>query len=349
MSVAGFIATQRAEHGVPHAVACRALGVSQAWFYKWCHGDASPAHARRQRLTVSVQQLFARHRGTYGSPRIAADLREEGWRVSVNTVAKVMAGQGLAARPRRRRRSTTRPGKGRWRAPDLVNRRFGAEKANQRWYGDGTEIVTEEGKLYLDTVLDMVARRVVGFAMSDHHDADLAVAALQMAVAVRGGGDVVAGVVMHTDQGAEFTSEKFRTACARLQITQSMGRPGSGLDNAVIESWHSTLEFEVRKLNHFETKAQARCAVATFIDEYNHDRRHSALGMLSPVAYEQQMSVVPPAEDGVVLTGIKAEPLRGGLRPALTPAPGATNQAAMGTTEQTEHGQIREEEVSTDP
>lgn len=348
MSVAGFIATQRAQHGVPHAVACRALGVSQAWFYKWRHGDASPRHARREQLRVAVRRLFAAHHGSYGSPRVAADLWDEGWRVSVNTVAKVMGEQELVARPRRRRRSTTRPGRGRWRAPDLVKRKFGADRVNQRWYGDGTELVTGEGKLYLDTVLDMGPRRVLGFAMSEHHDAELAVGALQMAVAVRGGGEAVAGVVMHTDQGSEFTSHEFRAACDRMQVTQSMGRPGSGLDNAVIESWHSTLEFELRKLNHFHTKTEARVAVAVFIDEYNHDRRHSSLGMQTPLDYEAGMSVVPASQDAVVLTGVKATPLRGGLRPALTPVPGDTNEAAIGTPDQTEHGQIREEEVSTD-
>lgn len=109
--MAGFIAAQRAEYGVPHAVACRALGVSQAWFYKWRHGDGSPQRARRRALAMVIVALFARHRGTYGSPRITADLREMGWRVSQNTVAAVMAEQRLRARARRRRRSTTRPGK----------------------------------------------------------------------------------------------------------------------------------------------------------------------------------------------------------------------------------------------
>jgi len=154
--VAGFIATQRAEFKVPHATACRALGVCQAWFYKWQHGDASPRHARREPLTVKINQLFAQHSGRYGSPRITADLHAVGWRVSENTVAKIMAEQGLQARRKRRRKTTTRPGRGRWRAPDLVKRQFAADKLNQKWFGDGTEIVTGEGKLYLDTVLDVV-------------------------------------------------------------------------------------------------------------------------------------------------------------------------------------------------
>jgi putative transposase len=127
------------------------------------------------------------------------------------------------------------------------------------------------------------------FAVGEHHDADLAEAALVMAVAVRGGKDAIAGVIMHTDQGSEYTAGSFQAACARIGITQSMGRVGSALDNAVIEAWHSTLEFELRMLEHFDTKAQARRRIATWIEEYNHDRRHSALGMRSPITYEHTL------------------------------------------------------------
>jgi transposase InsO family protein len=286
VTVARFIAAQRAEHRVPHATSCRALGISQAWFYKWRDGDASLRHARRAQLTVEIERIFALHRGTFGSPRITADLREAGWQVSEKTVAKIMREQRLRARARRRRKHTTRPGRGRWRAPDLIGRDFPASRLNQKWYGDGTEIVTDEGKLFLDSVLDMASRRVVGFAMDCHHDAALARAALAMAVAIRGGREAIAGVIMHTDQGSEYTAKTFREACQRMGITQSMGRVGSALDNAVIESWHSTLEFELRGLERFATKAQARARVAAWIDEYNRDRKHSSLGMLSPIGYE---------------------------------------------------------------
>lgn len=284
--MAGFIASQRAEHEVPHAVACRALEVSPAWFYKWRHGDRSVQHARREQLKIEIGRLFAAHNGTYGSPRITADLRDEGWQVSVNTVAQLMGELDLVARRPRRRKQTTRPGRGRWRAPDLIGRDFATDRLNHKWYGDGTEIVTDEGKLYLDSVLDMGSRRIVGFALGEHHDAPLATAALQMAVAVRGGRDVLGEVIMHTDQGSEFTAAAFRTACTRVGVTQSMGRVGSALDNAVIESWHSTVEFELRRLERFTTRAAARRRVSVWIEEYNHIRRHSALGMLAPVAYE---------------------------------------------------------------
>jgi putative transposase len=287
--VAEFIVAQRVEHQVPYATSCRALSVSQAWFYKWRDGDPSPQHARREQLKIEIRRLFAAHRGTYGSPRITADLRDLGWRVSENTVAKLMAELGLQARRKRRRKQTTRQGRGRWRAPDLIKRDFATERLNHKWYGDGTEIPTDEGKLYLDSVLDMGSRRIAGFATGEHHDADLAQAALQMAVAVRGGKATVAGVIMHTDQGSEYTAQAFRTACGRMGITQSMGRVGSALDNAVIESWHSTLEFEVRQLEHFTTKDHARRRLAVWIEEYNHDRRHSSLGMRSPIAYEHAL------------------------------------------------------------
>ena len=201
--MARFIASQRAEHGVPHATACRALGVSPAWFYKWRDGDASPRRARRAQLAAEVRRLFAAHRGRYGSPRITAGLREAGWRVGENTVAKIMAEQRLVARRKRARRDGTRPGKGRWRAPDLVGRRFATKRINRKWYGDGTEIGTDEGKLHLASVLDMGSRRIVGFALGEHHDAELAYQALAMAVAVRGGREANAGVILHTDQGSE--------------------------------------------------------------------------------------------------------------------------------------------------
>jgi putative transposase len=295
--VAEFIVAQRDGHGVPHATACRALGVSQGWFYKWRDGDASPRHARREQLAIRIRWLFAKHGGTYGAPRITADLRDEGWTVSQNTVAQVMRELGLAARRKKRRKQTTRQGRGRWRASDLVGRKFAADTVNRKWYGDGTEMPTDEGKLYLDSVLDMASRRIIGFAVGEHHDANLATIALQMAVTVRGGKPAVDGVVFHSDQGSEYTADAYRAACGRLGVTQSMGRVGSALDNAVIESWHSTVEFELRMLEHFTTKAQARARIAEWIAEYNNDRRHSSIGMISPVAYEHQAAAASARQE----------------------------------------------------
>ena len=189
----------------------------------------------------------------------------------------------------------------------------------------------------------MGSRRIVGFAIGEHHDADLAQAALQMAVAVRGGKDALTEVLMHTDQGSEYTARNFRAACGRVAITQSMGRAGSALDNAVIESWHSTVEFELRQLEHFTTKAQARRRVATWIEEYNHDRRHSSLAMMSPIAYELQLAQqrrrsrgrsmsapLPRVQHGAVLAGVKATP--SGWPPASPdPSSGRRPPAATGS------------------
>jgi len=285
VTVAGFIAAQRAGFGVPHAVACRALGVSQAWFYKWRRGDLSPRRARRAALAAVIAYLFRLHKGRYGSPRIWLDLREMGWRVSVNTVAALMAEQQLAARRRKRRRSLTRPDKSARKAPDLLRRRFDPPpQPDVAWVGDLTEVPNDEGRFYLADVLDLHSRRCVGFAMGERHDAALAKAALCMAIAVRGG--QVGDVIFHTDQGGEYTGALFTQACASAGVRQSMGRTGSALDNAVAEAFNSTLEFELLSQRHFTTRAHARAAVAAFIDEYNTTRRHSSTGGLAPVTYE---------------------------------------------------------------
>ena len=286
MSLAGLIAAQRSEHGIPHATSCRALGVSQAWFYKWRRGDVSVRRKRRAALAALIAYLFTRHHGTYGSPRITADLQALGWRVSENTVARLMAARRLVARPKRKRRSTTRQDRSARKAPDALGRDFTPPpRPDLRWCGDLTEIPTDEGRFYLAAVLDLHSRRCVGFALDAHHDAELARAALCVAIAVRGGS--VAGVVFHTDQGGEYTGRLFAAACARAGVRQSMGRTGSALDNAVAEAFNSTLEFELLRDHHFATREQARRAVADWIDEYNTVRRHSTDDMLCPVDYER--------------------------------------------------------------
>jgi putative transposase len=220
--VAALIAARRAD-GIPVAVACRALGVSRAWFYKHKDGRLPLRAQRRESLKAEVARCFALHDGKYGSPRITADLREGGWRVSENTIAALMRELHLAARRKRKRKNTTRPGRGRWRAPDLVKRDFPAAQLNKKWYGDGTEIPTGEGKLYLASVLDMASRRILGFALGEHHDAQLAYGALAMAVAVRGG--QVPGVILHTDQGSEYTAGTTRAACGRLGTVSRWAGP----------------------------------------------------------------------------------------------------------------------------
>jgi transposase InsO family protein len=292
MSVASFVAAQRTDHGVPHAKCCRWLGVSESWFYKWHDRKPTAREQRRAALDAAVKASFDASGGTpgtYGSPRVWEDLFEVGWRVSVNTVAASMTRQGLRGRsPKRQRRCLTRPDKAAALIPDLVRRDFSAERIDQRWCGNLTEIPTDEGKLYLATVLDLASRRLPGFAMSEHHDSAVAKAALCMAAAVRGGD--VAGVVFHTDHGGEYVGDLFARACHGLGVTQSIGRVGSALDNAAAESWNSTLEHELLSRSRFATKDQARRETARFIDAYNHRRRHSSCEMLPPVAYEQLLA-----------------------------------------------------------
>jgi transposase InsO family protein len=288
MTVASFIAAQRTDHGVPHTLSCRLLGVPASTFYKYLNREPTARELRRAELDAAVLTSFEESGGTprtYGSPRVWEDLIEAGWTVSKNTVAASMARQGLAGRsPKRKRRSLTRPDKAAAPIADHVKRNYSADAINQKWCGDLTEIPTDEGKLYLAIVEDLASRRLPGFAIGEHHDAALAKAALFMAAAVRGGD--VAGVIFHSDKGGEYTGDLFARACTALKVTQSMGRVGSALDNATSESFNSTLEFELLSRRHFATKDQARREVATFIDNYNTRRRHSSAEMKPPIVYE---------------------------------------------------------------
>ncbi|MFL6119858.1 IS3 family transposase [Actinophytocola sp.] len=204
MSLAAFIADQRTSHGVPHAVACRALAVSESWFYKWHRRQRqpSPSEQRRVELDAAVAAAFEAAHVLHGSPRILVDLRAAGWTVSEKTVAKSMARQGMVARPKKRRKNLTRPDKRAVPFPDLVNRDFTAPAPNMTWVGDMTEIPTDEGKLYLSTAIDLFSRRLLGYATSRHPDAELAGETIKMAVAARGGKHRVAGVIFHSDRGS---------------------------------------------------------------------------------------------------------------------------------------------------
>jgi putative transposase len=292
VTVSGFIAAQRTDHGVPHTVACRALDVSQSWFYKWRDRPATARGERKERLTAEIHAIFCGSERTYGSPRVWAELRDRGWVVTERTVAGVMAAEGLAGRaPKKPRKNLTRPDKRAVPFPDLVCRDFSAPAPDVKWCGDMTEIPTLEGKLYLATVEDLFSRRLLGFAMSEHPDAVLARDAIRMAVAVRGGS--VAGVIFHTDRGSTYTADLFTGACEFHRIKQSMGRTGSCLDNAAAESFFSTLEHEVLSRTTFATREEARRRVAGWIDSfYNRTRRHSVCGMTSPVNYETAAATV---------------------------------------------------------
>ena len=290
MSRAAFIADQKASHCVPYAVSCRALGVSESWFFKWYDRPPTPAEQRRAEVDQAVAAAFEASKGTYGSPRIHADLVAAGWRISEKTVAKSMAGQGLAGRVRKRRRGLTRPDKRKRPFGDLLQRDFTSPAPNVKWCGDITEIPTGEGKLYLATALDLFSRRLLGYATSAHPDAVLAGQAIKVAVAARGGN--VAGVIFHTDRGSTYTADDFTGLCAKLKITQSMGRVGSCFDNAAAESFFSTLEWEVLSRHHFRTLDEAREVITRWVcDFYNKARLHSSCGMKSPIDYENSATM----------------------------------------------------------
>jgi transposase InsO family protein len=297
VTVAAFISSQRAEHQVPVSVACRALGVSASWFYKWRDRPPTARQDRHAGLAEAVWASFQASGFVYGSPRVWLDLLEAGWRVSVNTVAAVMAEHGWAGRKPPRRRSLTRQGR-RPAVPDLVGRRFIAARPDQLWCGDVTYVDTDEGWLYLATVLDLCSRRLLGYAMGDHHDAGLTEAALAMAVTARAGeGRSTRGVVFHSDRGSEYSAETFDAACRRLGVAQSMGRVGSALDNAAAEAVNSTIKVELVHRRRFGTRAAARAEIGAWISGfYNARRRHSACGGLSPIAYEQLINTVPTAD-----------------------------------------------------
>jgi len=273
---------------VPHAVTCRALGLSESWFYKWRGRKPTAREQRRAELAVKIREIFDASGGTYGSPRVTLDLHAAGWQIGENTVAALMAQLGLAGRKPKRRRNLTRQGK-RPVAPDRVGRKFSAPAPDVLWCGDMTEIVTDQGKLYLATVIDLFSRRLLGYAMSEHHDTALVIASLNMAAATRGGH--VDGVIFHSDRGSEYTSEAYETACRKLGVLQSMGRVGSALDNAAAESFNSTIKVEYIHRHRFTTRTEARLKISTWIvDFYNLRRRHSTCDGMSPIDYEHIMA-----------------------------------------------------------
>ncbi|MGP3683177.1 IS3 family transposase [Streptomyces sp. IBSNAI002] len=286
----GVISDCRTEEKIPHTVACRALGVSPAWYYKWRGRPANltKREVRRAALTERIKHFFDASGRTYGSPRITLDLWAEGWQVSVNTVAEIMSEEGWYGREPKKSKGLTRQGK-RKAARDLVGRHFDAIAPDVLWVGDMTEIDTGEGKLYLATVIDLFSRRCLGYAMDARHDAALVSASLQMAAATRGGD--VDGVIFHSDRGSEYASAAYNSLCDRLGVVQSMGRVGSCFDNAAAEAFNSTVKTEYIHRHRFTTRAEARIKIATWIaDFYNTRRRHTRAGGLPPVEFEQKIS-----------------------------------------------------------
>lgn len=281
------IVTERAAHNIPHAVSCRALGVSESWFYEHRNRPSTPTRLRRDRLDETIRQVFEAYNGEYGSPRVHAELieRPEWARLSVNTVAERMQALGLRAKCKRRRRSLTKADKSAPTFPNLLARRFTTDAADVAWVGDITEVPTWEGKLYVATVIDLFSRRLIGWAVDDHCKAGLVCDAMKMAIATRGGD--ITGVVFHSDRGSQYTSKMFRRLCRKWEITQSMSRVGSCLDNAVAEAWFATFKTELVYRTTLSTRRQARREFNTWIDHYNRARRHSHCRYQSPIRFEE--------------------------------------------------------------
>ena len=267
---------------------CQALGVSTSGYYDWRERLERPARRTvfDEFLTEQIREIHTQSRGTYGSPRVHAELvLGEGIHVGQKRVERLMRQAGLEGVYRRKKHFTTRRDPKAALSDDLVNRQFTVDRPDVLWVGDVTEHPTTEGKVYLATVIDAFSRRVVGWSIADHLRAELVVDALQMAIWRRNGRE--AGTVMHTDHGSQYTSWAFGRRLRAAGILGSMGSVGDALDNAMAESFFGTLQLELLDRRHWETRAELASAIFEYIEAfYNPRRRHSSIGNLSPVEFE---------------------------------------------------------------
>lgn len=274
----------------------RLLRVSRSGYYKWEAAQRqkaknnNPQQNRIDRLDQAILRSWVESDRVYGAPRIAADLHDWGIDVNVKTVAKRMQLMGIAGiSPRGFRPITTIQSKKPSNIPDHVQRHFDQGELNKVWLSDITYLRTKEGFVYLCAIRDAHSRRVIGWAMDDHQSADLVERALRMAYTLRR--NVPEGVVFHSDRGCQYTSEQLARVCEKLKIERSMGRTGVCWDNAMAESFWSTLKSEYFCRRKWETRAQAQKAVACWIEQrYNRKRRHSSIGMMSPVDFENMIA-----------------------------------------------------------
>ncbi len=271
--------------GWPLAVACRVLGVARSGYYAWARRPVSRRRARREALAVEVRRAHADSRGTYGSPRVHAELAARGVKACENTVAKVMREQGVRSRVHRKSRArTTDSAHAHPVARNLLGRDFAAEAPDRKWAADITYVPTGEGHLYLAAVLDLCSRRVVGWAMADHLRAGLCLDALRMALARR---RPPPGLVHHSDRGVQYACGEYRRLLDEHGMTCSMSRRGDCYDNAVVESFWGTLKAELVHPGGYATHGQARRSIFEWVEcWYNRRRRHSALGFMSPEQFE---------------------------------------------------------------
>ncbi|WP_420814171.1 IS3 family transposase [Polyangium spumosum] len=282
-----FIAAEKAFF--PVTVLCDVLDVSRSGFYAFCKRPEPRRKASDAQLAAEIVAAHQRSHGTYGSPRVHAELRARGLCVSRKRVERLMRERGLEARSKRRFRRTTDSNHTMPLAPNLLGRQFDAKAPNEAWVTDVTYIPTAEGWLYLATILDLFSRRVVGFAMSEQNDRALALAALERALRAR---RPRPGLLHHSDRGSPYASEDYRKALRERGIVASMSRTGDCWDNAVAESFFATLKAELVDATRFPTRDAATAAIGDYLERfYNHARRHSYLGYLSPVEFELRAQV----------------------------------------------------------
>ncbi len=282
MNLFGFIDAERA--CLPVALLCRMLGVSRSGYYAWRERPPSRRSRQDAVLTEKIRDVHERSRETYGYPRVHAELRALGIDCGRRRVARLMREAGLRGCLRGKRVCTTRRDARAVPAPDLVRREFAAAAPDRLWMADITYVRTDEGSLHLAFILDACSRKLVGWSMASHLRTELVVDALEMAVWRRKPG---AGLIHHTDRGSQYTALSFGKRLEEVGIAPSMGRTGSALDNAMAESFVSTLKAELVDRHRFPTREAARVAIFEYVEGfYNRVRRHSSLGYESPSDYE---------------------------------------------------------------
>jgi transposase InsO family protein len=278
-----FIAEEKADPRSAWSVAemCRTLGVSRAGFYDWESRPRARRDVDDDRLAIEIEAIWECSDRTYGAPRAHRWLLRQGFTPARKRVARIMRHHGWYGVSGRRRVRTTIVDRAATAATDLVARNFDPAAPDVTWAGDITYIPTGEGWLFLSTVIDLYSRRVIGWGVAEHLRTPLVAAALEMAVATRGGG--VEGVVFHSDRGCQYTSAEYRTLCQRLGVTQSMGATGICFDHSPSEAFFASLKRELVHRRRFATRADARRAIIRWIEGwYNARRLHSTLNYLTP-------------------------------------------------------------------
>lgn len=272
----------------PVAIACGVLGVSTSGYYAWLKRKPSARATADAALVERIRGIHARSYGTYGAPRVHAELADAGTAVGCKRVARLMRGAGLAGVSRRKGCRTTVRRRDAQAAPDLVHRRFCADAPDELWVADITYVPTLASFLFLAVVVDAFSRRVVGWAMASHMRTELVLDALNMALHRRRPTDVI----HHSDQGSQYTAYAFGHRCREAGVRPSTGSVGDCFDNAMCESFFATLECELINRHRFKSHREAEIALFQFIEGwYNLHRRHSALGYKSPAEFERRYHI----------------------------------------------------------